>query len=317
MDVVSIGETMVVFTPVFPGKMRCADSFSAKVAGAESNTMIALSRLGYATKWISQVGNDEFGEKILFQLRGERVDVSDVVKTKETTGLIFKQRLNSAQVQVSYYRKGSAASKINELLIMKALPEQAKCVYITGITPALSGTCREAIHTAIRLARERQQLIIFDPNIRRSLWSESEARKELLYLAGESDVILPGKSEAEFLLGKNTPERWLDQFLSLGAATVILKDGSKGAFYKSGGSQGFVPGFSVNELVDPVGAGDAFAAGVISGILDGLSWEQSTRRGCAMGALAVTAVGDTEGLPENKQELEVFMEQKESEDVTR
>lgn len=315
MDVVSLGETMVLFTPATQGLMRHAKNYSAKIAGAETNTLIGLSRLGYTTGWVSRVGMDEFGAMLTYSIRGEGVDVSQVaVDSSAPTGIFFKETVNEQNVRIHYYRKDSAASCMGSRNIQEEYIAKAKFLYITGITPALSDTCCEATFQAIKYAKKYGIKVVFDPNVRRKLWSENKAKNTLLKIAREADIIFPGISEGGFLFGTEDPQKIGQHFLDLGASLVVVKLGKEGAFYLTGRESGFVSGFKIDRVVDPVGAGDGFAAGVLSGLLDGLVIEEAVTRGCAIGAMVTMVNGDIEGLPDRRL-LEQFIYS--TEDVNR
>lgn len=306
MDVVTIGESMVVFTPTTP-LMKYAHSYSRKFGGAETNVAIGLTRLGHNTGWISRVGNDEFGKALLSFIRGEGVDVSKVkFDDSAPTGIYFKEIRSGGDVRVQYYRKDSAASKLSEADIDKDYIKQAKYLHITGITPALSNSCYETILCSIKIAKENNVKVVFDPNLRKKLWSEKEAKRVLLEIAGLADIVLPGVDEGKFMFGEEDPEKLGRLFLNQGASVVILKVGAKGAYYFTKTEAKLVPGFPVKSVVDPVGAGDGFAAGVISGLLDGIELEKAVERGNAVGAIATQIEGDFESLPDRDELYRFF-----------
>lgn len=316
MDVVTCGETMVLFTPDSTGLMRYANTFSRKFGGAESNFSIGLTRLGHQAGWISRVGDDELGKALLSFVRGEGVDVSHVkIDNTAPTGLYFKELRNATSVRVEYYRKGSAASQMSKADLNEGYIKQAKFLHLTGITPALSESCYEMVKEAIAIAKKHSVKIIFDPNLRRKLWSEERARSVLIELASEADILLPGIDEGMFMFGESDPDRLGQRFLELGPELVVLKVGAKGAYYFTKDEQKLVPGFNVEQVIDPVGAGDGFAAGFVSGLLDELSYENAVQRGNAVGAFVTMVNGDVEGLPD-KQELQLFINRP-SEDVSR
>ncbi|RXJ02068.1 sugar kinase [Anaerobacillus alkaliphilus] len=317
MDVVTIGETMVVLTPESSPLMRYAHSYSRKFGGAETNVAFGLTRLGHQVGWISKVGDDEFGKSLLSFVRGEGVDVSEVKLEKTAqTGLYFKEVRSGDNVRVQYYRKGSAASTMSPSDLNEAYIAKAKYLHITGITPALSESCYETIIRVIEIAKANGLKIVFDPNLRKKLWSEEQARKVLLEIAALADIILPGVDEGTFMFGETDPETLGQLFLDQGAQVVILKTGAKGAYYFTKDEMQFVPGFKVKTVIDPVGAGDGFAAGVISGLLDELPLEEVVKRANAVGALATQVVGDFEGLPD-REELRQFMCEPTGEDISR
>lgn len=317
MDVVTLGETMVLFTAEATGYMRYANQFSAKVAGAESNVAIGLARLGHETGWISKLGQDEFGMKIISFIRGEGVDVSKVLNdSKASTGLYFKERLTEEEVAVQYYRTGSAASRMTAKDLSEAYISKAKFLHISGITPALSQSCYETVLRAIEIAKMNGVQVVFDPNLRRKLWVEDKARKTLMDIAKRSDIILPGIDEGAFLLGEDEPKAMAEKFHELGPSCVVIKLGDQGAYYLSEKEQGTVPAYPVSRVVDPVGAGDGFAAGLLSGLLDQLPLQTAVKRGAAVGALVTMVKGDVEGLPD-RERLNAFVNTSKPLDVNR
>lgn len=315
MDVVTIGETMVLFTPN-DGLIKYANEYSRKFGGAESNFAIGLTRLDHQVGWISAVGEDEFGKGMLAFIKGEGVDVSEVkIDPQAPTGLYFKEIRNSSDIRIQYYRKGSAASQLSKKDLNEGYLAKFKYLHISGITPALSESCAEMIFEAIKLAKKNGLEIVFDPNLRKKLWSEQRARNVLLQIAKEADIVLPGIAEGEFLFGETNPEKLGQLFLNHGARIVVLKVGAEGAYFFTNEESALVPGFKVDSVVDPVGAGDGFAAGFMSGMLDGLTLNEAVQRGNAVGAIVTTVNGDVEGLPE-RREIERFIN-KPADDVSR
>ncbi|WP_273123122.1 sugar kinase [Bacillus weihaiensis] len=316
MDVVTIGESMVVFTPTSDGFMRNASQFTKKIGGAESNVAVGLARLGHQSAWMSKLGDDEFGKAILAFLKGENVDVSQVTfDDKAPTGIYFKEPRRQNSTRVYYYRKGSAASKLAPSDLNGDYLMNTKYLHITGITPALSESCRETIFEAIRIAKQNGTTIVFDPNLRTKLWDEETARETLLKMAKEADIVLPGVAEGEFLFGESDPHKLGQLFLDHGASVVVMKVGAEGAYYFTEKESALIPGFPVKNVVDPVGAGDGFAAGFLSGLLDELELGEAVERANAVGALVTMVNGDVDGLPE-REEVEQLLS-KHGEDVVR
>lgn len=317
MDVLSIGETMVVLSPEEEGPMRYASKFQARVAGAETNTLIGLARLGHKTGWISRLGDDEFGHKIQSFVRGEGVDVSQVRLHEELdTGVFFKEKVKDELTRVYYYRKGSAASYMSFNDIDMGYVEQFKYLYVTGITPALSESCLSMMFKLLRKAKETGMLIVFDPNLRKKLWKEQVARETLLKMISLSDIVLPGVAEGAFLFNEENEVLIAKKILSLGAQTVAVKLGDKGAYYKTEKESGYARAAKPVVVKDPVGAGDGFAAGFISALLHKQTLKEATEKACNVGAMVTTVQGDVEGLPNNK-ELKLFMRSEKQEDVSR
>src|SRR5699024_6257453 len=280
MDIITLGETMVLFTPDKTGMLRYMEQFSAQIGGSESNVAIGLVRLGHKVGWISKLGNDEFGWKIFQYLRGEGIDLSQVQFEKNfPTGIYFKEMLNSEEVRVQYYRSDSAAKQLQPNDLSEKYIASAKYLHITGITPLLSDNCYKTIMEAIEIARNNNVKVVFDPNLRKKLCSKSNSKDILLEISAKADIILPGQAEGEFLTGETTPESMAKSLNKNGSTIVIVKLGENGAYYATEDYEGFVPAHPVKQVIDPVGAGDGFAAGILSGLLDGLNIKKSVQRG--------------------------------------
>jgi 2-dehydro-3-deoxygluconokinase len=310
-DCLTFGETMVLLNPESSGPLRYVNSFSKSMGGAESNVAIALARLGHSVGWISKLGNDEFGRYIQNTIRGEGVDVSRVKFDDEaSTGILFKERFNSGDPKVYYYRKGSAASRLSLEDIDMDYLKETKIIHITGITPALSNSTREVVFNVLKFAKENGITISFDPNIRLKLWALEEAKPVLLEIARLSDIILPGISEGEMLLGTSDEKEISAKFLEMGCKVVAVKLGAAGCFVENKDYNRYVKGFVVKPE-DTVGAGDGFAAGFLCGMLKGLSIEEAALYGNGVGAMATLVKGDMEGYPYFEQLMQ-FIGRKES-----
>lgn len=315
-DIITFGETMVIFDPTYQGPLRYVHQFHKRFGGAESNVAIGLTRLGHTTGWISQVGDDELGSYLINSIRGEGVDTSQVKISKEApTGLYVKEKIRDDATNVYYYRAGSAASEMSVEVIDWDYLKQSKIVHISGITPFLSKSCFEMTMEIVSFARQQGITISFDPNLRHKIISKfSDHKNDLRYLASQADLFMPGIEEAEYLLGEGSPEELMDASLTLGAKQVILKDGENGSHFASKNERGFVKSIKVDKVIDPIGAGDGFAAGVLSGVLEGMKLEDAVYRGAVVGARVVSMQGDIEGLP-TKRELKQFTQL--SKDVIR
>lgn len=154
----------------------------------------------------------------------------------------------------------------------------------------------------MQLMRAAGRTISFDTNLRPGLWSSPERMREVINsLAAQADWVLPGIEEGLQLTGADTPEEIARFYRQQGSKLVVVKLGPEGAYFDGEDGQGFVPGYPVSKVVDTVGAGDGFAAGVVSGMLEGLSVIDAVKRGAWIGSRCVQVVGDTEGLPTRVQ----------------
>jgi 2-dehydro-3-deoxygluconokinase len=289
---VTLGEVMVSLSADRVGPLRAARQLHMAAAGSEANVAIGVVRLGYPATWVSRLGADEFGELVRATLRGEGVTVCAPADPAAPTGLMVKERRTGDIGRVVYYRAGSAATRLCPADVPEGLVRAAGVLHVTGITPALSASAAETVRHAVAVARAAGVPVSFDVNYRARLWDPPTARAELSALVRQADVVFAAVDELAVLDAADDPERLLAE----GPRTVVVTDGARGAF--SVGAAGTVrqPAFPVR-VVDPVGAGDAFVAGYLAGLLGGLDEPARMRQAAAAAAICVSAEGDWEGLP--------------------
>jgi 2-dehydro-3-deoxygluconokinase len=305
--VITAGETMALVVPSSPGRLRHATSLSLSIGGAESNVAIGLARLGVPATWISVLGDDELGELVLHRLRAEGVDTAAVRRTSDRpTGLYLREEV-AGQLRVYYYRAGSAAATLAPGAFDPSILQGAAFLHLTGITGALSPECAEFLPWAATAARDAGVRVSYDVNYRSRLWAPSAARAATEALLPLLDVLFVGDEEATALWGWEEPDAALDHLSEVGPQEVVLKLGAKGCVAVVDGERLTSAGFPARQL-DPIGAGDAFAAGYLAAALWGWAPEKRLRTANAMGSLCVQSLGDYEGLPSSR-ELTAFLEQ--------
>jgi sugar/nucleoside kinase (ribokinase family) len=304
LDVVTFGEAMLLLVADRPGPIELAEVLHKRTAGAETNVAIGLARLGFKVGWASRLGTDSMGRYLLASMQREGIDCSHVVcDPTQRTGFQFKGRVtDGSDPPVEYHRKGSAASHMTVADIDVPWLQSARHLHATGVFAAISDSCRDAALATMRLMREAGRTVSFDPNLRPTLWATPELMRESINrMALHAHWVLPGLDEGRFLTGEQSPEGIARFYRARGAELVVVKLGADGAYFdgERNGEKavGFAPSFPVAEVVDTVGAGDGFAVGVISALLEGLPIVQAVRRAAWIGARAVQVLGDTEGLP--------------------
>lgn len=312
-DVLLIGEAMGLFIAEDYGDFEDIKNFSKGVAGAEINVAIGLSRLGFDVSYVSKLGKDPMGCYIKNFVDRENIDTQHLIIDADIdTGLQIKNKVSKDDPVVYYYRKNSAFSTINKDELAEIDFSGIRLFHITGIPLAINSNTREAIYELVRRAKEANCLITFDPNIRATLWEDEKTMIEVINdIAKYADVFMPGISEGTLLTGRSNPEEIAEFYQNLGVDTVIIKDGNKGAHYKQKNKKiELVPGVKVEKVVDTVGAGDGFAAGVISGLLEEHSIADCVRRGNVIGSIQIQYQSDNEGLPTRDELLsqEALME---------
>lgn len=306
--VVTVGESMVCVAPTAPGRLRHATSVVLKVAGAESNVAIGLSRLGVPASWVSLVGDDELGHLVRDRVRAEGVDTSGVrMASGAPTGLYLREEV-AGRVRVHYYRAGSAASTLAPGAVDPEVLDGAAWLHLTGITCALSPGSADFVSWLAGEARRRGVRVSFDVNFRSRLWSPADARVALEKVLPAVDLVFVGHEEASALWSWPDDGAGVRRLAGAGPAEVVLKQGSGGATALVDGRLVQGAAFTVSE-VDPVGAGDAFVAGYLAASLRGADVEERLQWGNALGALCVGTLGDYEGLP-SARELDDFLNQR-------
>ncbi|MFC7340760.1 sugar kinase [Saccharopolyspora griseoalba] len=291
-EVLCLGETMSLVAPASPVPLEQAPSFTLSAGGAESNVAVHLAALGHRVRWASRVGDDPLGRRMASTIGAAGVDTGLVdVYPHAPTAVYFKDPRPEG-TRVHYYRAGSAASTMDEDFLPASELDATRLLHISGITPALSASCDRLIRHL--LTRERAARISFDVNHRPALWSAREAAPVLRELAGMADVVFVGLDEAAALWGVRTADEvreLLDQ-----PDVVVVKDGADAA-YALGERRVVVPAPEV-DVVEPVGAGDAFAAGFLSGVLRGEDDVRCLRLGHVLAAQSLRSTEDHSAPPD-------------------
>ncbi|RKR13755.1 sugar kinase [Arthrobacter oryzae] len=272
LDVLCVGETMAVVTPAKPQPLSEAEECLLGFGGAESNVAAHLAEFGYRAGWASRLGLDPFGERIQAGLAARGVDVRLVTRDSTApTGVYFKDPDLGHGARTLYYRSGSAASAMAPEDAGTWSLEQTGWIHTSGINAALSDSCSALTEHLLDRAEPTGYKVSFDVNYRPALWSVDAAGPRLRELAGRATVVLVGLDEAETLWGCTTAEEV--SILLPGPRYLVIKDSATEAVEfvrERTGEQSIcrVPAHRV-DVIEPVGAGDAFAAGYLAGLLRG------------------------------------------------
>lgn len=301
--IVLVGEPMGLFIACEEGELHQVEQFSAAVAGAEYNVAVGLSRLGHKVSYCTKLGYDPMAERILDSMRKNKISEDLILRTGDAmTGFMLKGKTSAGDPKIAYFRKNSAASQISTHEIDRLDLCGCEFLHVTGIFPAVSASALAAVKRLILRCKNLDMHVSFDPNLRPQLWPDQEGMvRTLNALAESADTVLPGIGEGEILTGSRDPERIAAFYHDKGAKNVVVKLGPEGAYYSSAEEKGYAPAFPVRKIVDTVGAGDGFAAGVISALCEGLSLREAAQRGNVIGAIQLTHKGDNEGLPTRRR----------------
>lgn len=318
-SVLTLGETMGLLTGGRIGSLAHVSEAYVGVGGAETNVAVSLSRLGVPVTWIGRIGDDSLGRRVVRETRGEGVDVRAHVDPEAVTGLMLKELTGPGTARVYYYRAGSAGSRLAATDVPADLVENVGLVHLTGITPLLSDSAREACLSVVRRARASRVRVSVDVNYRSTLAPAHVAAEVLGELVAEADLVFGSPEELAHVVPGSVSDdagagvvagseaigasaRALDP---AGAREIVAKRGADGASTYADGSVVHVPGHRI-DVVDTVGAGDAFVAGYLSGDVQGWSVAEKLTRANVCGAVTCTMPGDWEAAP-TPAEIEAFL----------
>jgi 2-dehydro-3-deoxygluconokinase len=296
-DIISLGESMVEFFSEEP--IARAGSFEKACGGDTLNTLVAAARLGARTGFVTRVGDDPFAPFLLEAWRAEGIDVSHADLVEGFNGIYFISLLPGGEREFTYYRRGSAASTMTPADLDPTYIGGARVLHVSGISQAISASCRETVLAAVRLARERGVLVSYDPNLRRKLWpSLAEARAAMQEVLPFADVVLPSApEEMTELLDARTIEEGVERLWAAGVGTVAAKLGEKGCLLGYEGRVIAIPPYVADSVVDATGAGDAFDGAFLHGLVSGLSPEEAARLAVVCAGLSLRKRGAIGGLP--------------------
>lgn len=289
IDLLALGETMLSL--VSSGPLREARALHVTHGGAESNVCEGLVRLGFRAAWVSRVGTDAAGDRVAAELDEAGVDLRWLRRDPDRpTGLMIRDTVGT----VRYERSGSAASAISPSDLDDVPVEDARVVFVTGITPLLGEGPRAA---AGALLARATGLRVLDPNLRPGLWGSGRAAELIGPLLAEADLVLGGEEELGAFAGGGSGEGLARSIRALGPNEVVVRRGARGAgvLDPNEGWRSIEPEAVPN--VDPVGAGDAFTAGYLAARFDGASAVARLEAGARCGAAVAASLGDTAGFP--------------------
>ncbi|MEK3978522.1 sugar kinase [Psychrobacillus sp. FSL K6-2836] len=311
LQVLTIGDAMITMNPITTGPLRYVTQFERKVGGAELNFAVGCARLGLKSKWISRLGNDEFGRVIYNFARGEGVDVSEVQFVNGCpTSVNFKEIQESGAGKTFYYRYDSPILTLSKDDIHEELLEGVNLIHLSGVYLAIDEKNLEIAEHLLKLAKKRNIPVAFDPNIRLKLWTIEKAVTTFEKVFPYVDILLTGLEEIRMILGTDSEEELVNFANHHNIQHLVIKDGGNGSRLYRDGIWLTAPAFNVNP-VDTVGAGDGFDVGYVYSYLLGCTPSDSLKFANGVGALVTTVLGDNEGLP-YLEDVKLFIDGKES-----
>ncbi|CAM3182475.1 sugar kinase [Leuconostoc rapi] len=318
-EILTLGEPVVTFTSTdLNAGLVDSINYYKFLGGAELNVMIGATRLGHSTEYISQVGADPLGQFAIKEISKYHVG-NQYISTDDNNWTAFqlKELVDQGDPTTFNFRRRSAAAHFDKSNIDHIDFTDVKMAHLSGIFPAISIQAREAFRYFAEQLIKRGIKTTFDPNLRPALWESQAVMIETINdLAKYGEIVLPGINEGEILMGSRDPEKIADFYLenSERTQTVVVKLGPEGAYVKNKSGDSYtVKGFPVKKVIDTVGAGDGFALGLITALIEGLPMTKAVARGNAVGALQVQTTGDNDGYP-TPDELTQYLISEQKED---
>ncbi len=308
--VLLIGEPMELLQAQDEGALSEAVSFTAGVTGAELNVAAGISRLGLTALYMTKLGKDPRADRIrAFMKKNGISDELVFTDPDHQTGCMVRSCAAPGEHEIHYYRQKTAASFITADDAEKPDLSDVRAIYFTGAFAAISDNTAAAVKRLIERAKENDITVVFDPHLRGTLWTTDKKTLSLLNeLAALADVFVPNLNEAEKLSGLTEPEIIAEHYLEKGAKKVVITLGKRGAYYKSRVESGIAPTFQAGEVVSTLGAGDGFAAGLLSGICEEIPLGEAVVRANAVGAMQLRSHSDNDGLPTMAQLREYMLD---------
>ncbi len=295
-DIVCLGEPMIEFNRQPPGKDGRVHWLEGH-GGDTSNCAIAAARHGASAGYITAIGTDPFGDELMRLWAAEKVDASAVIRRKDApTGIYFVTRKKGGGHEFTYFRTGSAASRLTKAEIPEDYIARAKAFEASAISQAISDSANDAVLHAMALAKRRGVAVAYDTNLRLRLWPLERARPAIEEGCRRADIVFTSDEEAETLWGHKSPEAVADGVLGFGPSIVIVKRGGKGALVATRDARVRIAAHKV-KVVDATGAGDTFAGAFLARRLAGDDVVAAARYANAAAALKTEGYGAVAPIP--------------------
>ncbi len=299
LDIICLGEPLLEFNQQPDGR------YLPGHGGDTSNCAIAAARQGASTGYVTRIGADAFGDSFAELWAEEGVDMDGIVRDQTAhTGIYFVTHGPDGH-QFSYFRAGSAASRMTPETLPHDYIRRAKILHVSGISQAISDSAADAVFAAIETARAAGAQVSYDTNLRLKLWPIDRARAVTHAAMARAQIALPGLEDAEQLTGLSDPDAIVDFYLGLGAEVVALTLGVEGTLVATGSARHRIGGRAVTP-VDATAAGDTFDGAFLAELAAGRDPFQAAAHANAAAALSTQGYGAVAPMP-TRTEVEAFL----------
>ncbi len=293
-DIVALGEAMVEFNQTQAEPPLYLQGFG----GDTSNAAIAAARAGARVAYLTRLGSDRWGDRLMALWQHENVATHAVLRDAHApTGMYFVSH-DAQGHHFSYARAGSAASRMQpaDVPTWQATIAGSRWLHLSGISLAISASACDTAFAAMQVARAAGTHVALDSNLRLSLWPLARAQACITHAIGLCDLFLPSLEDVTALTGLTDPQAIIGWSHAQGARQVVLKLGAEGALASDGQTQRRLPGLPV-QAVDATGAGDCFAGNLLARLSQGDDLWTATTYANAAAALSVQGYGAVAPLP--------------------
>ena len=299
-EMISIGECLIELFSKEP--IQKASTFNRSLGGDSYNILVAASRLGTKTGYVTNFGNDPFEPYLRETITSENIDVSSINVVDGFNSVAFIAVKSDGDREFVYYRKGSAATKIQPKDLNQTYIAKANILHCSGIAQAISTTTKATVLRAAKIAKQNDLIVSYDPNYRHQLWGHNDAKQGMQELMPYVDIFMPSlPADSEPLFDSDNPDEVIRKSHEMGVKIVVLTMGEIGAIVSDGNKQYKISPHIYGDVVDTTGAGDAFKGGFIHGFLSNKSIEESALIGNISAGITITGRGATNAMPYRKQ----------------
>ena len=297
LDILALGEGLIELS--CESSLACSDKYFKYYGGDSLATSIAAKRLGSKVGYITKVGKDYFKDYLIKTWENEGLNIDNVSFSDDYNGLYLLGMSGDFGKEFSYYRKKTAATKLNLDDISDDYIKNTKCFYTTGITQSLSLSVREVVKYIYETSKKNAVITAYDPNFSPLIVSKDEAKEFFDEISPNLDILFMNDNNDMFkLFDFESVDKCIKYFWDMGIGTVIIKSRQQGGYYTGyAGDIVFTKMLNLTEIVDTTSSGDAFNGGFLHAITSGFTTVKATQLASIVAALQAGGLGAIRSIP--------------------